>query len=121
MEVKGGAARQGAVVRRGLKEAWSKAVTWRTETGYEAGLAGRGGQWSWSPYPSRARAVYPAGVRRRRRCLLREACAVSRRRDWGGREAGQSHVSLVWNMLSWSFAPLICSGATDWDYSRLVR
>jgi len=27
MEVKGGAARQGVVVRRGLKEAWSKAAT----------------------------------------------------------------------------------------------
>ena len=27
MEVKGGAARKGVVVRRGLKEAWSKAVT----------------------------------------------------------------------------------------------
>jgi hypothetical protein len=27
MEVKGGAARKGVVVRRGLKEAWSKAMT----------------------------------------------------------------------------------------------
>ena len=27
MEVKGGAARQGVIVRRGLKEAWSKAAT----------------------------------------------------------------------------------------------
>jgi hypothetical protein len=37
------AKRKGVVVRRGLKEAWSKAVTGRTETGYEAGLAGRVG------------------------------------------------------------------------------
>lgn len=55
--------RKGTVVRRCLKEAWSKAAIRRTGTGYEAGIAGRVSRWSRSPHPSRAIAVNPAEVR----------------------------------------------------------
>jgi len=37
------AKRKGVVARRGLKEAWSKAATRWTKTGYEAYPAGRAG------------------------------------------------------------------------------
>src|SRR5271157_2796155 len=46
---------------------------------YEADLVGRAGRKSQSPYPSRARAVNPAGVRGRLRGLPQEICAVSHR------------------------------------------
>ena len=39
--------------------------------------AGRAGNWSRSPYPSRARSVDPAAVHRRRLSLPREVCFVS--------------------------------------------
>jgi hypothetical protein len=39
--------------------------------------AGRAGNWSQSPYPSRARSVDPAVVHRRRLSLPREICPVS--------------------------------------------
>jgi hypothetical protein len=35
------AKRKGVAARRGLKEAWSKAATRRTATGYEAAQVGR--------------------------------------------------------------------------------
>src|SRR5580704_3595474 len=57
------AKRKGRTARDRLKEAWSKVATRRTETGYEAALVGRAGRMSRSPYPSKARAVNPAGVR----------------------------------------------------------
>ena len=57
------AKRKGVTVRRGLKEAWSKAATRRTGTGYEAAWTGRVSKRSRSPYPSRVQAVNPAGVR----------------------------------------------------------
>src|SRR3954466_3072248 len=69
------AKRKGVAARRGLKEAWSETATRRTETGYEAARAGRADDLPRSPYPSRARVVDPAGVRRRRSNLPREVCA----------------------------------------------
>ena len=69
--------RKGGTARDRLKEAWSEIATRRTETGYEAVLVGRAGRKSQSPYPSRAMAVNPAGVRGRLRDLPREICAVS--------------------------------------------
>lgn len=69
--------RKGGAVRWCLKEAWSEAVTRRTGTGYEAVLVGRAGTRLRSPYPSRAGAVNPAGVRRRRLSLPQEICVVS--------------------------------------------
>lgn len=54
---------KGVVARRGLKEAWSKAATRRTGTGYEAVMVGRVSIRSRSPYPSRAMAVNSASVR----------------------------------------------------------
>ena len=48
------AKRKGVAARRGLKEAWSKAATRRTETGYEAVQVGRADDLPRSPYPSRA-------------------------------------------------------------------
>ena len=42
-------------------------------------MVGRAGRMSRSPYPSRARAVNPAGVRGRLRGLPQEICAVSLR------------------------------------------
>src|SRR3954453_21431800 len=71
------AKRKGGTARNRLKEAWSKIATRRTETGYEAGLVGRAGRKSQSPYPSRARTVHPAGVRGRLRGLPQEICTVS--------------------------------------------
>src|SRR4029450_10050927 len=63
--------------RNCVKKAWSKISTRRTEIGYEAALVGRAGRKSQSPYPSRARAVNPAGVRGRLRGLPQEICTVS--------------------------------------------
>jgi len=57
------AKRKGVAARRGPKEAWSKAATRRTGTGYEAVLAGRACHDTRSPFPSRASGVDPAGVR----------------------------------------------------------
>ena len=67
---------KGVVARRRLKEVRSEAATRRTETGYEASLVGRAGHTSQSPYPSRATAVDPAGLRRQRSSLPGEACIV---------------------------------------------
>ena len=39
------AKRKGGVVRRRLKEAWSKSTTRRTEIGYEAGRSRTSEQW----------------------------------------------------------------------------
>ena len=75
------AKRKGVVARRRLKEAWSKATTRRTETGYEAERSGRASGGSRSPLPSRGRTVDPAGVWRKRSNLPREICGVSRQRD----------------------------------------
>ena len=72
------AKRKGVAARRGLKEAWSKTATRRTETGYQAVQVGRADNVPRSPHPSRAWGVDPAGVRRRRSNLPREACAMSR-------------------------------------------
>ena len=69
--------RKGRTARDCLKEAWSEIATRRTEIGYEAALVGRAGRQSQSPYPSRARAVNPAGVRGRLRDLPQEICTVS--------------------------------------------
>lgn len=66
------AKRKGVTARWGLKEAWSKPVARRTETGYEAAQAGRATIVSRSPHPSRVWVVYPAGVRGRRSGLPRE-------------------------------------------------
>jgi hypothetical protein len=71
--------RKGGTARDRPKEAWNEIATRRTETGYEAALVGRAGSHSRSPYPSRAMAVNPAGVRGRLRDLPREICAVSSR------------------------------------------
>ena len=71
--------RKGGTARDRLKEAWSEIATRRTATGYEADMVGRAGRTSQSPYPSRAMAVNPAGVRGRLRDLPREICAVSSR------------------------------------------
>ena len=71
--------RKGGTARDRLKEAWSEIATRRTATGYEADMAGRAGRKSQSPYPSRAMAVNPAGVRGRLRDLPREICVVSSR------------------------------------------
>src|SRR3954447_6653952 len=72
------AKRKGVAARRGLKEAWSKTATRRTETGYQAVQVGRADNLPRSPHPSRAWGVDPAGVRRRRSNLPREICAGSR-------------------------------------------
>jgi hypothetical protein len=72
------AKRKGVAARRGLKEAWSKTATRRTETGYQAVQVGRADNLPRSPHPSRAWGVDPAGVRGRRSNLPREVCAVSR-------------------------------------------
>ena len=72
--------RKGGTARDRLKEAWSEIATRRTATGYEADMVGRAGRKSQSPYPSRAMAVNPAGVRGRLRDLPREICAVSSRK-----------------------------------------
>jgi hypothetical protein len=69
--------RKGGTARDRLKEAWSEIATRRTATGYEADMVGRAGRHSRSPYPSRAKAVNPAGVRGRLRGLPREICTVS--------------------------------------------
>ena len=71
--------RTGGTARDRLKEAWSEIATRRTATGYEADTVGRAGSKSQSPYPTRAMAVNPAGVRGRLRDLPREICAVSSR------------------------------------------
>ncbi len=73
--------RKGGTARDRLKAAWIKTVTRRTEIGYEAGLVGRARAVSQSPYPSRTRAVDPAGVRRRRLGLPQEICIVSARTE----------------------------------------
>jgi hypothetical protein len=57
------AKRKGVVVRRGLKEAWSKDASRWTRTGYEAYGAGRAGKGPRSPYPSRALVVNSAVAR----------------------------------------------------------
>jgi hypothetical protein len=46
------AKRKGVSARRRLKEAWSKATTRCTKTGYEAGPSGRASGGSRSPLPS---------------------------------------------------------------------
>jgi len=71
--------RKGGTARNRLKEAWNKIATRRTETGYQAGMVGRAGSRSQSPYPSRAMTVNPAGVRGRTLSLPQEICAVSLR------------------------------------------
>src|SRR5262249_59759063 len=58
--------------------AWANTATWRTETGSEAVQVGRADKSPESPHPSRAWGVHPAGVRRRRSNLPREACIMSR-------------------------------------------
>ena len=72
--------RKGGTARDRLKEAWSEIATRRTATGYEADMVGRAGRKSQSPYPSKAMAVNPAGVRGRLRDLPREICTVSCRK-----------------------------------------
>ncbi len=72
---------KGVAARRGLKEAWSKAATRWTRTGYEAVTLGRVGTRRRSPYPPSGVAVNPAGVRRRRASLPREICHVSTSKD----------------------------------------
>ena len=69
--------RKGRTARDCLKEAWSEIATRRTGTGYEAELDGRAGSHSQSPYPSRPRAVNPAGVRGRLWGLPQEICIAS--------------------------------------------
>ena len=59
------AKRKGEPARGRLKEAWSKAATRRTGTGYEAVWSGRVGKRPRSPYPPRGHDVNPAGVLRR--------------------------------------------------------
>ena len=78
--------RKGGTARDRLKEAWSEIATRRTATGYEADMDGRAGRTSQSPYPSRAMAVNPAGVRGRLRGLPQEICAVSQGQPDGLRE-----------------------------------
>ena len=82
--------RKGGTARDRLKEAWSEIATRRTATGYEADMDGRAGRTSQSPYPSRAMAVNPAGVRGRLRDLPREICAVSSRET--GRTEGTARL-----------------------------
>jgi hypothetical protein len=69
--------RKGGTARDCLKEAWSEIATRRTEIGYEAGLVGRAGKQSQSPYPSRTRAVNPASVRGKLLDLPQEICPTS--------------------------------------------
>jgi len=57
------AKRKGVVVRRGLKEAWSKDASRWTRTEYEAYGAGRAGKGPRSPYPSRVLVVNSAVAR----------------------------------------------------------
>jgi hypothetical protein len=57
------AKRKGVAARRGLKEPRSKSASRWTRTGLEADSAGRAGNESRSPYPSRALDVNPAVVR----------------------------------------------------------
>jgi hypothetical protein len=78
--------RKGGTARDRLKEAWNEIATRRTATGYEADLVGRAGRKSQSPYPSRAKAVNPAGERGRLRGLPREICTVSPGKPDGLRE-----------------------------------
>ncbi len=73
--------RKGGTARDCLKAAWIKTATRRTGIGSEAGLAGRACRQAQSPYPSMARAVYPAGVRRKRLGLPQEICIVSARTE----------------------------------------
>jgi hypothetical protein len=54
----------------------SKTATCRIEIGCEASLAGRAGDVSRSPYPSRAEAGDPAGMRGRRSNLPGEICVA---------------------------------------------
>jgi len=75
------AKRKGVAARRGLKEARSKSARRWTRTGFEGDRAGRAGNGSRSPYPSRALDVNPAVVRGRRRNLPREISRWSRNRD----------------------------------------
>jgi hypothetical protein len=82
--------RKGGTARDRLKEAWSEIATRRTATGYEADMIGRAGRKSQSPYPSRAMAVNPAGVRGRLRGLPREICTVSSRET--GRTEGAARL-----------------------------
>ena len=65
-------------MRRRPKEVWSKAATRRTETGYEAALAGRACHFSRSPDPSRAKAVDPAEAAAKAIELTWETCVSSR-------------------------------------------
>ena len=94
--------RKGGTARDRLKEAWSKVATRRTETGYEAALVGRAGRMSQSPYPSRARAVNPAGVRGRLRGLPQEICIASlwtegvARRPDPDAEVSKGHSRMPW-------------------------
>ena len=55
------AKRKGVAARRGPKEAWSKAATRRTETGYEAARVGRADDLPRSPYPSKVRGCRSGG------------------------------------------------------------
>ena len=72
---------KGVAARRGLKEAWSKAATRWTRTGYEAVTPGRVGEERRSPHPPRGVGVNPAGAWGRRASLPREGCCVSG--PWG--------------------------------------
>jgi hypothetical protein len=73
--------RKGGTARDRLKEAWSEIATRRTGIGSEAGMVGRAGSQSRSPYPSRAMAVNPAGLRGKLRGLPQEICTVSVRTE----------------------------------------
>jgi hypothetical protein len=94
--------RKGRTARDCLKEAWSEIATRRTEIGYEAALVGRAGRQSQSPYPSRARAVNPAGVRGRLRGLPQEICIASlwtegvARRPDPDAEVSKGHSRMPW-------------------------
>lgn len=57
------AKRKGVVARRGLKEAWMQSRDLTNRNRIQAAQVGRAVNDSRSPYPSRASAVDPAGVR----------------------------------------------------------
>ena len=81
--------RKGGTARTRLKEAWSEIAVRRTETGYEADVAGRVGSQSRSPYPSRAMDVNPADARGRTLGLPQEIHAASRRTTTGTEAAAR--------------------------------
>ena len=70
---------KGGTARNLLKEVWSELATRRTATGYRGRHGRTSGQEvaDQSPYPSKAAAVNPAGVRGKLRGLPQEICAAS--------------------------------------------